>query len=574
MRKDLSPIDKGLNYKIPAYQLPTSQWRNGINVQFVQGYLEKVGGWRKLFADPLDGAVYHIDNFFTTTDDSYMMLHTPKSVYKYTNGDTAPIKITDSDLTGNIESPIIADTIQDMYVFTNQQDYLKVWPGFGSVVTMPGSRTGDEWTANTAKIKWDVVSNEGYNYICTTAGATGTVKPTFPTSNGTVTDGTVVWEFLGFAGLENGGSGITRCRMVVNFAGFLIVGGIYEDGTHFPQRVRWTKWREPFVWKNNTDGSGQAGYVNLSDGVDWIQGGAMLGNYLVIYKERSINIFSYVGGDEVFQQRPSITGIGLLAPGGLCNLGDEHIFIGPDNVYSFDLMEPKIAGDDIAKEFFRLLDPGYTDNITNFFMEETTLLYFGFTSINSVDHTNDMALIYNTDTKAWSIRELPMSGFGYWEKNTDDSWDNDEETWDSDETTWDDSRDLQNAPTNLCGDHNGYIYVFGGHSKDGGDIAFSVESGLIDLDDPTLLKRITRIQFMVSREGDYSMKVEIGTADNVDEPVVWQQTRYMSLSRTTPPWVDCDVTGRFFALRLSNDKADQPVKVYGIVVNFEMRGAV
>lgn len=573
MRTDLSPVDKGLNYRLLPHQLPTSQWRKGVNIQFGPGYFEKVGGWGKAFADPLDGAVCHMDNYFTSEDDAFLMLHTPKSVYKYTGGDAAPEKITASDLTGDIENPVLSDTIDDMYIFTNQKDYMKVWPGFGNVITMPGTRTGSAWAAGAAKTKWDVVSDNGYNYICTTAGTTGTVKPTFPTS-GTVTDGPVVWECLGFSGLERGGSGIDKCRMIANYAGFLIVGGIYEDGIHFPQRIRWTQWDQPFRWKNNTDGSGQAGYLNLSDGVDWIQNGAMLGNYLVVYKERSINTFSYVGGDEIFQQRPSITGIGLLAPGGLCNLGDEHIFIGPDNIYSYDLMEQKIAGDDIAKEFFRLLDPGYTDNITNFFIEESTLLYFGFTSINSVDHTNDMALVYNTDTKAWSIRELPMTGFGYWSKNTDDAWDNDEAAWDSDDTTWDDSRDLQNSPTNLCGDAAGYIYEFGGHSKDGADIAFSIESGLISFDEPTLLKRLKRIQFMVSREGDYNMTVEIGTADNVDEPVIWRQTRYMSLSRTTPPWVDCDVTGRFFAIRLSNDKANQPVRVSGIIAFHEMRGAV
>ena len=577
MRKAFIPVDKGLNYSSLPFLLPETQWKNGINVHFGDGYVEKVGGWQKFFPDPLNGAVIHMDNFYTSKDDAYLMLITPTSCYSFTSGNDAPIDITGTiPLTGDIEKACADDTIDDTFIFTNQIDPLKMWTGEGTVKNLPGAHAGALWAASIARTKNDTLTEGGHNYICTKDGTSGTAKPTFP-ETGSVNDGTTIWEEVGRSGLEDIDDltySIDKCKFIVNFAGFCIVGGTTEDGVHRPQRMRWSQWNNKYRWKNNSDTSGQAGWMELSDGVDWLQNARPLGNYLIVYKERSICILSYVGGDEIWQQRPAIIGIGLLAPQALLDLGDEHIFIGPDNAYSYNLMEPKSAGDDIRTEFFRLLDPGYTQNIRAFFIEETPEASFAFTSVNSLDQTNDMALVYNTETRAWSIRELPMTAFGYWTKTTDDSIDNDEGTIDSDDTTWDDSRDMQNAPTNLCADKNGYIYQFGGHDMDGADIAFSLESGLTALDEPTKLKRVKRIQLMVSREGPYNLRVEIGTAANVDEDVIWQQTRYMSLDRTTPPWIDCDVTGRYFAVRLSNDLKDQPVRISGLIYDYELRGAI
>lgn len=575
MRKAIIPVDKGLNYNNMQFMIPEAQWKDGMNVHFGNGFAEKVEGWFKFFPDPLDGAVCHMNNFYTSKDDSYLMFITPTKCYAYTSGDAAPI-VVGTALNGDIEKACTDDTYDDLFVFTNQIDPIKMWDGAGVVKNLPGARAGGSWAASRAYTKYDSLTVSGKTYVCVQAGTSGLSAPPWPAS-GTVTDGTVIWEYFGLSGLEDKDytpQGIDSCRFVVKFAGFLFAGGTKEDGVFYPQRLRFCQWNNLFRWKNNADGSGQAGWLNFSDGVDWMQNAQPLGNYLVVYKERSICIMTYVGGSQIFNQRTAIQGIGLIAPQALINLGDEHIFVGPDNIYSYDLLEPKMAGDDIRTEFFRLLDPSYTCNIRGFFIEEVPEAYFSFTSINSEDNTNDMALVYNTETKAWSIRELPMTAFGYWSKTTDDAIDNDEEEIDSDNTTWDDSRDLQNSPTNLCADKNGYIYQLGGHSKDSADISFYLQTGLMALDEPEMLKRLKRIQFMISREGNYNLKVEIGTAANVDEPIEWQQTRYMSLDRTTPPWVDCDVTGRYFSIRVSNELKNQPVRISGMIYTYELRGAV
>lgn len=57
------------------------------------------------------------------------------------------------------------------------------------------------WAGETAVAKGHPIIDGGRIYICTTAGTTGAVEPTWPTDGTTVTDGTVVWKDTGTAAL-------------------------------------------------------------------------------------------------------------------------------------------------------------------------------------------------------------------------------------------------------------------------------------------------------------------------------------------------------------------------------------
>jgi hypothetical protein len=575
-KKSFYPINGGMNAYLPRWEIKPNEWSYAHNVSFGPGGVKKTGGWKKFFTDPLDGAVAHMDNFYNTLGDGFLLLHTPTSVYSYSSGSAAPSKIGEG-LAGDPEYSIMSENAQDLYVFTNQIDRMKMWDGTNAVKDFPGLVAHPAFVASHLYEQGDCITEGGKNYICSVGGTSGT-EPTWPDS-GNVSSGGTTWAFIGLAGLQDGGDSMEKCRCLVNFNGFLIVGNTTEDGINYPQRIRWSQIGNSFKWKNDSNGSGQAGYADITDGVDWVQNMRSLSNYLVVYKERSIHILSYVGGDMVFEKRPSIQGIGLISPRAILDLGDEHIFIGWDNIYSFNLMEPKIAGDNIAKEFFRLLDPEHISTINNFFIEEVPEAYFTFTSINSPDGNPDMALVYNTDTKAWSIRELPMTSFGFWLSTTDESWDTDEDEWDADNSSWDDSKNTSNSPINLCGDANGYIYVFEGHSKDGADLACYLETGLIAFEDPTLLKRLKRIQFMVSREGGYGLDVQIGMCGNVEDDIVWYGAGnvegglpyQMSLDKTSPPWLDCDLTGRYFLVRMGTDLKNEPFELSGFIMYYEPR---
>jgi hypothetical protein len=379
-------------------------------------------------------------------------------------------------------------------------------------------------------------------------------------------------------GLDDCEGGVTsiRCKSLLYFQNFLLLGNIAEGAEPRPQRIRWSCLGDITAWKN-VEGDitkQEAGYGDLADSVDWVQALRPLGNYVVAYKERSIQLLNYVGGTTIWNKWPAIIGTGALAVKGMVDLGDEHIFVGNDNIYSFNGRDPAIAGDDIAKEFFRTLNPDKTELVVGFFVEEVPELWFSYVSVNSPDGLPDRAIVYNTDTKAWSFRDMPMVAFGYYNRKDDPTWDTDEEAWDADNTEWDSSIELANAPINLAGDAAGNIHVFEGQAKDGADIASWLTTKLFDFDAPHLIKRLLRIQFMTSREGPYHLPVYLGAAANVDEPVTWHGPYNMSLDRTYPPWIDVDISARYLCLRLGTGKADEPFKLTGYILYYQLRGEV
>ena len=89
--------------------------------------------------------------------------------------------------------------------------------------------TAFPWVASTAYNLGDVArptSSNSHLYQCTTAGTSGSTQPTWPTSGGTVTDGTAVWTDLGTtvtAALLSLPSTATATGVTVNFGRFQAV---------------------------------------------------------------------------------------------------------------------------------------------------------------------------------------------------------------------------------------------------------------------------------------------------------------------------------------------------------------
>jgi hypothetical protein len=532
--------------------------------------------WTEVGFNKLSGTLMVMDNYYKYNGDAFLIAITTTTFYVYDPNNRTFNDKTGGTLSGLTTRPVVTENAQNYFVFTNGVDPVKYWDStWAAIENLPGLWQPNTWQATTAYVVGNYVRptvDNNLMYRCTTAGTSGSSQPTWPTT-GTVTDGTAVWTVAGT--YKSQGDVVTvKCQTLLYFQNFLILGNTSEDGNPRPQRVRWSCLGDITAWKNVSGDitRQEAGFGDLTDSVDWVQALRPLGSYVVAYKERSIQLLNYVGGTTIWNKWPAIIGVGVIGPKGMVDLGDEHIFIGNDNIYSFNGRDPAIAGDDIAKEFFRTLDPDKVELIAGFFVEEVPELWFGYVSVNSSNGLPDRAIVYNTDTKAWSFRDMPMLAFGYYNQKEEGVWDNDEKTWDSNSTEWDSSVNLANAPINLAGDSAGNIYVFQGQNKDGAAISSSVTTKLFDFNAPHLVKRLMRIQFMISREGPYNLPVYVGTAANVDEPITWHGPYNMSLDRTYPPWIDVDISARYLCLRLGTTNADEPFKLTGYIMYYHLRG--
>ena len=145
-----------------------------------------------------------------------------------------------------------------------------------------------------------------------------------------------------------GGVGLLGARAVMIFDNRILVGG----STNNAAEVLWSVAGEFEEFDPAADPS--AGARLLGDGADWIQAMARMGEFAIVYKERSIHV-----GRKSFKTDPAIEfepapgqGIGLAAPLSIGDLGEEHIFLGWDDVYVFSLKAIDSIGERIQDELF------------------------------------------------------------------------------------------------------------------------------------------------------------------------------------------------------------------------------
>lgn len=252
-------------------------------------------------------------------------------------------------------------------------------------------------------------------------------------------------------------SGLTslKANSIVEFKGYLLLLDVTEQGNRYPQRVRWSDTAAPDDFLN-----GNANYTDLS-GADWIKRGIKFkGDYVVIFKERSIWVGYATGDSAIFQFDQRIAGMGCAAAKTVESFGDEIVFLGWDDVYVFNGTDYESIGDEIKSELFSTMNPKQIDKCFGFVVEEQKE-YWLFTPSASSSYC-DTIWVFNYESNKWTRHSLSdyISGYGYYEKQGQLTIGDLEGT--IGEQTWrfGDRTTLEASPTNLLGDTNGYIYEY------------------------------------------------------------------------------------------------------------------
>lgn len=411
----------GLRFDLPADLISDVEMSGGQNVFFEDGVIKKRYGYTRMgnTSLPLSGAVVGIDQFYDFSGNNWLFALTENKIYHW-NTSTDEWETHDSTNYG-------------------EGSYGEGLYGQGDTDSFSGT---DE----------DFFS---YDYIRKTTES----DPWWVCTNGV--DSIKVFKGSGYTNVEpliaDYPSGVTAllAKYVVEFKDHLLLLDVSEEGNRYPQRIRWSDTADPEDFLN-----GNASYVDLP-GADWIVGGIKFrGDFLAVFKEKSIWLGTATGETDIFDFDQIIAGTGCASGQTIRNLPNEIIFLGWDNVYSFNGIDVTPIGLPIQRELVATLNP---EEINRCFAKvvEDQNEYWLFIPTGSNTYP-DVAWCYNYRLRKWTKYKYSnyITMFGDYQLQATVSFNNLVGSFNGQTWRYDDRTLLLAMPITLLGNSDGYVYKY------------------------------------------------------------------------------------------------------------------
>jgi hypothetical protein len=191
---------------------------------------------------------------------------------------------------------------------------------------------------------------------------------------------------------------------------FLFLGDI-ADATTTPYRVQWSSIDDPLDFPTPGTSTARARqsseqYLDASYGaVTGIANGQFYG---LVFQQRAITRFTYIGGDIVFQIDTFERSRGLWAPRSLIQVGNVAYFLAVDGFYVTDGQSVTPIGDGrVDKWFLADFDQTYIERMTCGIDWVNKCIYWAFPT-PSGGGTPDKIAIFNFAKNRWSWAEVSI----------------------------------------------------------------------------------------------------------------------------------------------------------------------
>lgn len=501
--------DIGLKLDEPFELANPRALMDGNNFRIRPGRIEKTKGWTPFSATVLPGQIMLVDVARYYSGVQVLIVADTKRVYAYNTSTLVLDDITGANLTASAVRPHFSGMWKNYLIYTNTIDVVKKWQNSGNIATLGG-----------------------------------------------LTDA------------EPGGVAVTAVKTLCPAGPFLLLGNTTEGGSAQPLRVRWNALGILETWKNDADGNGQAGFMDVDQEPSEIKNIVPIGNYFAVYKEKSVHLLTYVGLPFIWALRQVVSNRGLISPKAIVSLGDFHVAAFTDNFYVFNGATLTPIGAPIRDVFFASLNPNAKDLMFAYHLEDKAEVVFAYPSLAST--TPDKAVVYNYLLNAWSFRDFPfLSGSAYLtQSNT--TWTNAVGTWDTQTLNWNYRNFASNAPLPIVGDAvSKKIFTYDvNDDANGANISAYVTSVFSDMGAPDRIKRLLRIKPICAKL-NVDMTIAVITADNSRGDTTEQAA--MAYNPSTDEFVDVDYAARFFALKFASPLKNQPFIISGWVAEFEMQ---
>lgn len=199
------------------------------------------------------------------------------------------------------------------------------------------------------------------------------------------------------AGIAGGGSAptITKAKFVKTFQNYTILANVVESGTSYFSRFYWSAIKSISSWD-------AADFIDVSlDDGQTITGLKVLGDRLVVFKERSIHVVTFTGDADIpFTVQKSNSDVGCINHFSIQEANNGLIFLATDGLYIFDGNNSYKISDKVtttllglATNRFNVACSMYQHNKNRYWLSLTT----------SGGSSNNRVLVWDSFNEAFSI---------------------------------------------------------------------------------------------------------------------------------------------------------------------------
>lgn len=192
----------------------------------------------------------------------------------------------------------------------------------------------------------------------------------------------------------------------IGVIGAFVLLGYTDDATYGPHRVQWPAIDDPTDWQ--TPGSAgaaavQAGAENLNPAYGPITHIANGEEWGLVFQQRGITRFTYVGGNIVFQVQTFERERGAWYPNGVAQVGNLTYFAAYDGFYATDGVNVvPIGSGKVNRWFNNQVDATYPERVTAAVDLVNKTISWAFPGADSSSGTPNKILMFNFMTNRWS----------------------------------------------------------------------------------------------------------------------------------------------------------------------------
>ena len=550
----LLPIDNvgagGIVSDFKPYQLQPNQWSSGRNVEFTDGSVSKIDGYREVMAtcpiEPWHIGVYQDfeQSGKQARDGFYWIAFGMKKIYVYNKGEWFDITRESGEYNTNEGSDWKVTQSGALLVATNGVDIPQLWP------------LDSQNKVSVDNHFIDMPSWVEYN----TPGETD-----------------------------------LTCQALSGFKNHIIATNILRkfDGSALEEiQDRMVKWStqhghytEPVTW-DVIDDEQDAGEYELLDTPGPIVDTMPMGEVFMVYKTDSIYMMNYVGTPYIFSFKALDPDTGILAKGAVAEFPGGHFFVSFADCYvnNGQVVTPILTGK-VRDEMFNNLNGDHYDRIFCVTQPHHNEIWACYPTAAS--EYCDRAMVWNYKENTFTFRDLPnitdaKLGVAAVRFSADQAvtWDDIDPDPSVPDVPWTSLTTMKwgtiqydNVVTNLVMASPDSIKFFrdrAGQLEDTTVMYAFVERTGMDFGDPSAVKQLRAVWPKIETSGaSIPMDVYTGYQMATDKPVTWEGP--ITFDPDTQSKVSVRSTGKFIGIRFES-QSDSSWTISGIEFEFENVG--